>query len=49
MVVQELDELVLLLGQVREVDEEPAAHVPLHALHLESTELGSLTVHCIKF
>ena len=34
VVVKELAELVVLLGQVREVDEEPAAHVALHRFHL---------------
>ena len=34
VVVKELAELVVLLGEVREVDEEPAAHVALHGLHL---------------
>ena len=34
MVVKEFAELVVLLGEVREVDEEPAAHVALHGLHL---------------
>ena len=32
MVVKELAQLVVLLGEVREVDEEPAAHVALHGL-----------------
>ena len=34
VVVKELAELVVLLGEVREVDEEPTAHVALHGLHL---------------
>ena len=34
MVVEELDQLVVLLAEIGEVDEEPAAHVLLHALHL---------------
>ena len=34
VVVKELAELVVLLGEVREVDEEPAAHVALHRLDL---------------
>ena len=34
VVVKEFAELVVLLGQVGEVDEEPAAHVSLHRLDL---------------
>ena len=34
MVVEELAEFVVLTGEVGEVDEESAAHVPLHGLHL---------------
>ena len=34
VVVKKFAELVVLLGQVGEVDEEPAAHVALHGLHL---------------
>ena len=34
VVVEELAELVVLTRQVREVDEEPAAHVALHGLDL---------------
>ena len=34
VVVKEFAELVVLLGQVRKVDEEPAAHVSLHRLDL---------------
>ena len=34
VVVQELAELVVLLGQIRKVNEEPAAHVSLHGLDL---------------
>ncbi len=34
VVVKEFAELVVLLGQVGDVDEEPAAHVALHRLDL---------------
>ena len=34
VVVKELTQLVVLLCQIRKVDEEPAAHVALHRLDL---------------
>jgi hypothetical protein len=33
VVVQELEKLVMLLREVREVDEEATAHVPFHSLY----------------